>query len=237
MERCDAHSRKTLIQGWVKRAQAGEKFMLVTDAGTPSISDPGAAVVAAFAAEGLSVEALPGPSAVATALSLSGFESTAYTFWGFFGRSAADQSDALQRAEAVVQQGVRVHVWFESPERIAKTLATCAEEGNAPGIQVAAFRELTKRFETAYRGTLPEVARQVAASEERGEARGEWVVVLYWPSLEAKPPGGEKVDWESALRIALRAGAPTSAAAREVAAAFGVSRSEVYERATQMKKI
>jgi 16S rRNA (cytidine1402-2'-O)-methyltransferase len=239
MERCDAHSRDSQVQGWVRRAQEGERFILVTDAGTPGISDPGAQVVRAFAQAGLRVEALPGPSAVVTALSLSGFEGTEYAFWGFFPRSTGEQSEVLDRAAAAALQGIRVQVWFDSPERIVKSLEALQKHEASANLELAVFRELSKRFETAYRGTVAEVLQAVKAADERGQAKGEWVLVTQW--IESPRAGvgdlqNDQKSWEIPLKIALRAGASTSAAAREVASEFGVERSVVYQRAVQLKK-
>ncbi len=234
LERCDEHSRESQVAAWVKRAQAGELFLLVTDAGTPSISDPGASVVSQFVEHGLIVEALPGPSAVPTALSIGGFEETAYLFWGFFPRSAKEQREAWEKATRAAEQGVRVHCWFESPERVLKTLSAAIEYPGAESVRVVALRELTKRFETTYRGSVAEVARQLQAADLRGELRGEWVLLLQWPKQE-KAESATK-DWEIPLKIALRAGATTAAAAREVSAEYGLDRSQVYDRAVHIKK-
>lgn len=233
-ERCDAHTRAAQWDRWVERAQGGETFVLVTDAGTPGISDPGAAVVAAFARAGLGVESVPGPSAVATALSLCGFQETAYVFWGFFPRTKNERGDAVTRATALVQQDVRVHIWFESPERVADSFQVLQESTAGVLVQVAAFRELTKRFETAYRGSVAEVRQQIQAADEREEARGEWVFVLQWPKAE-NPAVGDG-EWQPVLEIALKAGASAAGAAREIASKYGVSRNEVYAAAVQLKK-
>jgi 16S rRNA (cytidine1402-2'-O)-methyltransferase len=142
----------------------GEDVALVSDAGTPAISDPGVALVAAAREAGHEVVAVPGPSAVVAALSIAGLPTTSFTFAGFLPRTDGKLRDLLQSA------GAATLVAFESPERIAKSLAVIADA--LPGRRLALCRELTKRFEEVFVGTATE------ALTHFDNPRGEIVIVI-----------------------------------------------------------
>lgn len=200
------------------RIRAGESVALVSDAGTPGIADPGERLVAAALADGLAVEALPGPSAVITALVQSGLPAGAYAFLGWAPRTAKERSALTARLGTATETSVL----YESPKRLAATLAALATA--LPDRPAAVARELTKLHEEVLRGTLGELAVRVAAA---GEIRGE-VVLLVAP---AEPPGPGVVDDKALAAVAGReaVGESTRDAVRAVAADLGLSRRALYE--------
>ncbi|HZB93994.1 MAG TPA: 16S rRNA (cytidine(1402)-2'-O)-methyltransferase [Stellaceae bacterium] len=200
------------------RLRRGERVALVSDAGTPLISDPGFKLVRAALAEGLPVTALPGPSAAVTALLVSGLPSDRFFFAGFLPPKAAARRTALAELG-----GIKASlVFFEGAPRLAAALADMAAVlGPRPA---AVARELTKLYEEVRRGSLAELAAHYRAE---GAPRGELAVVVGPPPAEAAPQG-ETLDRqiEAALaRMSLRD------ACAAVAAATGLPRRTVYARA------
>ncbi|MTD54773.1 16S rRNA (cytidine(1402)-2'-O)-methyltransferase [Amycolatopsis pithecellobii] len=193
---------------------AGETVLLVTDAGMPSVSDPGYRLVAACVAEDLPVTCLPGPSAVTTALAVSGLPSDRFCFEGFAPRKNGEKA----RWFAALASEQRTVVFFESPHRLAATLAEAAE---ALGERRAAVcRELTKTYEEVRRGTLAELAEWAA-----GGVRGEITVVLEG----ARPAAVSVSDLVEEVAARVAAGERLKSAAAEVAGVAGVSRKELYD--------
>ena len=207
----------------LEHLRGGSDLALVSDAGTPVVSDPGGELVAAWAAEGGMVVALPGPSAVLTAVAVSGVAGPHWTFEGFLPRSGRERRDRLARIGA----DERGAIVFEAPNRVAATLrelaAICGED--RPG---AVCRELTKLHETVSRGTLGELAEAAASGEI--PARGEFVLVVgAWAS--ARRPAKEPPSLDAARAEVDRlvaAGASRSEAARRVAATTGLPRRSLY---------
>jgi 16S rRNA (cytidine1402-2'-O)-methyltransferase len=207
----------------LEHLRGGSDLALVSDAGTPVVSDPGGELVAAWAAEGGTVVALPGPSAVLAAVAVSGVAGPHWTFEGFLPRSGRERRDRLARIGA----DERGAIVFEAPNRMAATLrelaATCGED--RPG---AVCRELTKLHETVSRGTLGELAEAAAAGGI--PARGEFVLVVgAWASARSpaeEPPSLDAARAEVDRLIA--AGASRSEAARRVAATTGLPRRSLY---------
>ncbi len=162
------HNERARIPGLIRRLHAGEDVAVVTDAGSPGISDPGYPLVRAAVAEGLRVESLPGPSAVIAALQVSGLPTDAFVFAGFL----PVRSGARRRKLEELHERRETVVAFESPHRIAACLADLEEIwGERP---IALARELTKLHEQVLRGTVREV-RAALAPEKR---KGEMVLVL-----------------------------------------------------------
>jgi 16S rRNA (cytidine1402-2'-O)-methyltransferase len=186
----------------------------------PGISDPGERVVQAAMAAGVAVEVVPGPSAVLTALVLSGLPAERFCFEGFLPRKGGKRSARL----AALAAESRTTVVFESPQRVARTIddlvAVCG-----PDRPFAAARELTKRHEEVWRGTLAAARAWVAGIEPRGE----WVLVV------GGAPEVETGDSEvlAALQGRLDAGLSRSAAVADVAADLGVARGRVYKLALE----
>ena len=197
------------------RLEAGERVALVSDAGLPGISDPGARLVAAALDAGVAVSVLPGPSAVETALVASGFEAERYQFVGFLPRRAGELS-ALWRELAQWRHAL---VAFESPNRLARTLASLAEA--LPDRPVAVCRELTKRFEEVVRGPAAEIAERFA-----GGAKGEITLVVGPGDVGAALDEAEAVAAVAAL---LRGGTSRKAAADVVSRLTGVPRKRLYD--------
>jgi 16S rRNA (cytidine1402-2'-O)-methyltransferase len=236
LERLDAHTGERALQGWIARMERGESFALITDAGTPAISDPGSALVRLAREQGISVVPVPGPSAVPTLLSVAGFEETAFTFRGFFPRTAADQKRELELVGASPVS--RVYVWFESPRRVVEALATIAEA--APLSQVACAKELTKIHEKVFWGLAIEVANQVEIEIQNEGELGEWVIAVRFPALETEKTS-QAADKKSisedsikALHCLIEAGVSASEAARQVSHHFGAHKKSVYEAALKI---
>jgi 16S rRNA (cytidine1402-2'-O)-methyltransferase len=206
--------------------RGGVDLALVSDAGTPVVSDPGGELVTAWAGEGGTVVALPGPSAVVTAVAVSGVAGAHWTFEGFLPRSGRDRRERLARIAA----DERGAVVFEAPNRVAGTLHDLA---NVCGSErpAAVCRELTKLHETVSRGTLGDLAE--AAGSSVIPARGEFVLVVgAWTGAGAQ--AGDR-DSEAAMHDAraeverlVAEGLARSDAARRVAAATGFPRRTLY---------
>ncbi len=206
------HNEERLAPELAERART-ERIALVTDAGTPLVSDPGYRLVRACIEAGVEIEALPGPSALTTALVASGLPSDTVVFAGFVPRKGRERTGLLERIAAETS----TFVLFESPHRLARTLVALPDE-----TPVAVCRELTKLHEEVFRGTAGEAARHFS-----GGVKGEIVLVVR---------GGTQKATESVDDVVRRARAyvdegesPSRAAAR-AARESGWRRSEVYER-------
>jgi len=201
----------------------GKRVALVSDAGTPLISDPGYRLVRAALAAGHAVSAVPGPSAVPLALVLAGLPTDRFFFAGFLPAKAAERRRAIAEAASVPA----TLVFFEAPHRLAASLGDLAELlGDRPA---AVAREMTKLFEEVRRASLRELADHYAAQPE---VKGEIVLVI-GPPGEAAAPSAAAID--AALRQAIGAASVKDAAA-EIAARFGLRRREVYARALELKR-
>ncbi len=208
------------------RLRAGERLSLVSDAGTPLVSDPGFRLVRAAIAEGLPVGAVPGPNAAVMALTLSGLPPQPFLFLGFLPPRSGPRAAALAGLRAAERAGLSATlVLYEAPHRLAETLSALAEAfGGARPAAVA--RELTKRFEEVRRGALADLAAQYGAEAARGE-----VAVVVGPAPE-ETTGEAELD--ARLREALAAGMSVRDAAAAVAEATGLPRRQVYARALGM---
>jgi 16S rRNA (cytidine1402-2'-O)-methyltransferase len=198
-----------------QQIERGARVALVSDAGTPLISDPGFRLLRACLERGLEVEVLPGPSAVTTALVASGVPAPRWRFEGFLPRRAGELERVLRATETVVA--------FESPRRLPDSLAALA--ALAPDRPAAVCRELTKLHEEVARGTLGELARRF-----RDEVKGEIVVVIAPAETRAAAPDvAFAVD---ALRRLVQSGARPRAAAGVVAALTGTRANDLYRALT-----
>ncbi|HUF86883.1 MAG TPA: 16S rRNA (cytidine(1402)-2'-O)-methyltransferase [Thermohalobaculum sp.] len=216
--------RRPRIMGWLRE---GLSVALCSDAGTPLIADPGYRLVEEAHAAGLPVTAVPGPSAVVTALTLTGLPSDRFLFAGFL----PPRQGARRRALAALAAVPATLVLYESPRRLAAALADMAQVLGAERAGAVA-RELTKRFEEVRRGSLAELARHYA---ESGAPKGE-VVLMAGPPSAAQPGGhGESGSIDAALREALATGSVRDAA-RDVAERLGLPRREVYARALALAR-
>jgi 16S rRNA (cytidine1402-2'-O)-methyltransferase len=203
------------LPGLLDSLRAGETVVLVTDAGMPSVSDPGFRLVAACVEEDLPVTCLPGPSAVTTALALSGLPCDRFCFEGFAPRKPGERSRWLTS----LRDEPRTAVFFESPHRLGSLLADAVSVlGGAR--RAAVCRELTKTYEEVKRGTLSSLAEW--ASEG---VRGEITVVL----SGAEPRSVSVADLVEEVSSRVAAGERLKSAAAEVAEATGVSKKELYD--------
>jgi 16S rRNA (cytidine1402-2'-O)-methyltransferase len=215
------HNAQAMRPRILARLAAGERVALVSDAGTPLISDPGYKLVRAAIEAGYAVEALPGASAVMAALSVAGLPTDRFFFAGFLPPKAGARARALEALKEIPA----TLVFFESPGRLAESLAAMAGILGSRAASVA--RELTKLFEETRRGTLADLSAHYVAS---GPPKGE-IVVLVGPP-EAAGAGAE--DAAAALDQALRAALDHSSlrdAVEAVARATGRPRRKVYARA------
>lgn len=200
---------------------AGEAIALVSDAGTPLISDPGFKLVRDARAAGRHVTTIAGPCAAIAALTVAGLPTDRFLFAGFLPSKATARDRELAELAAVRA----TLIFYESPHRIAVSLAAMAEQlGNR---EAAVTRELTKKFEEVATGTLADLATRYAEKAPRGE-----IVIVVAPPFEA-PPASE-ADLDELLREKLES-LRVKDAANEVAATLGLPRKQVYERALALK--
>ncbi len=210
--------------------RAGTDLALVTDAGTPAVSDPGVELAAAWAAEGGRVEAIPGASSVLVAVAVSGIAGPQWVFEGFLPRSGRARRERL----AAIAADERGAVIFEAPRRLRATLADLAA-ACGPERPAAVCRELTKLHEQVVRGSLAELG--AAVDDGTIPARGEVAVVVGW-STGATGPGGvaaaeavrasDEATALAAVEALVSGGLGRAEAARRVAAATGIPRRRLY---------
>ncbi len=201
----------------VEALAGGETVVVVTDAGMPSVSDPGYRLVAAAVAAGVRVSAVPGPSAVLTALALSGLPVDRFCFEGFLPRRGGERSRAL----ALLGAERRTMVFFEAPHRLGVMLAALAEAfGGAR--RAAVCRELTKTYEEVVRAPLAELLRWA----DDGEVRGEITVVV---EGAPPPPVVEVPELVPQVQARVADGVRLKEAVAEVAGVHGVPKRELYD--------
>lgn len=218
------HNEPQRVAQIVSHLDAGRRVALVTDAGMPAVSDPGERVVAGVVEAGHRVEVVPGPSAALAALVVSGLPAARFCFEGFLPRKGRARSERL--AELAIES--RTTVIFESPHRVHRTLGDLADALGATR-RVAVTRELTKRFEEVWRGTLQGAMEYLAGRDPQGEYA---LVVEGVPPVPAEP--ASEADVESALRRRLDDGDDKRSAIAEVSARLNVPRRRVYEVATRL---
>jgi 16S rRNA (cytidine1402-2'-O)-methyltransferase len=204
------HNERRRALELAQRVAEGAQVALVSDAGTPAVSDPGFVLVRECIARGLPVEVLPGPSAVVTALVASGLPAERWRFAGFLPRKEGELRAELAR-------GSETLVAFESPGRLPRTLRVAAEIG--PDREVAVCRELTKLHEEVVRGTAREVAERFAEG-----ARGE-IVLVVGPAEEAPSEAAPAIE---AVEELVAAGARRRAAAKIVSGLTGIPANRLY---------
>jgi len=208
----------------IERLARGESLAIVSDAGTPIISDPGFDLIAGARRRGIPVVTVPGPCAAIAAISVAGLPADRFAFEGFLPAKSAARRAQL---EALTNEP-RTLIFYEAPHRLVETLADMSA---VLGVQRSATisRELTKRFETTYSGTLAELAD--AARRDENMSRGEIVIVV---SGSTAPPAQETtLNAEQLLRALLDELSPAQAA-KVAARITGVKRSELYEIAIRV---
>lgn len=211
-----AQSPASRAEEILARLREGRSVALVSDAGTPGVSDPGAVLVARAAAEGIPVTAVPGASAALTALTVSGLPAARFAFEGFLPRK--------RRAKVLAELGreTRTLIIFESPRRVVHTLEEMlAAWGDR---RVAVARELTKKFEEVFRGTLSEALARFREQAPRGEFT---LVIEGAAAAEPVTDAGEH-DLRAAVEELVASGTDRRAAIKEVARRYGLPRREVY---------
>jgi 16S rRNA (cytidine1402-2'-O)-methyltransferase len=223
---CPAPRERSRVRELLDRLARGETVALVSDAGMPGLSDPGERLVDAAAAAGFAIEVVPGPSAPAAALAVSGLPAVPHFFAGFLPARAGERRRALEELRGRKE----TLVWFEAPHRLLESLEDAAEVLGPRRGCVA--RELTKLHEEVVRGTLPELA---ATFRARGAGRGEITVVVEGSSeTAAQREGATSLDEE--IRRGLSRGAPKRELARELAVKWGRPAREIYGRAVEIER-
>jgi 16S rRNA (cytidine1402-2'-O)-methyltransferase len=215
-----AHNEHTRADELVVRLQRGESIAVVSDAGTPGISDPGAVVVRLARTHQIRVEPIPGPSAVATAVSVAGLDDNTFVFIGFPPTRAKDRKSWLQKAARLHADAALV--LFEAPHRVRQTLRDFMFLGEQP---IIAFRELTKLHEQTLVGTAASLADRLE------HPQGEFTIVVPVRQPVEREPVSVDVD---AVRLVIgrmteNSGLSKRAIAREVGKEFGLSTRQVYE--------
>ena len=212
-------------QPWlIEQLQSGRDVLIVTDAGMPSVSDPGYRMVAAAIEAGIAIRVLPGPSAVTTAITVSGMPVDRFTFEGFLPRKAGERMNRLEELAA----DSRTMVFFEAPHRTLETLQAM-EAAFGSTRRVAVCRELTKTYEEIVRGTLAD-----AVAWANREILGEVTIVVAGRDAAAFELTPETYVREVEARVA--AGTDRKEAVSEVAKALGVPRREVYDAVVAAKR-
>ena len=215
------HNERALIEAILADIGRGGRVALISDAGTPLLSDPGFPLVRAAQEAGLPVFAVPGASALLAGLAVAGLPTDSFTFVGFLPAKAGARETALRelagRRETLA--------FYESPRRLGETLAAMSEIFGASRLGAAAL-ELTKKFERVSRAPLGELAAQFADTETKGEA----VILVEGAHEIAADPG----QWHQALVVAM-ADQPLRAAVDEIAARFSLKRKDVYDAALALK--
>lgn len=215
------HNERALVDPILDDLRRGGRAALISDAGTPLLSDPGFPLVRAAREAGLPVFAVPGASALLSGLTVAGLPTDAFSFLGFL----PPKAEARDRALREVAGRRDTLVFYESPRRLGEALAAMAKVFGAERVGVVAL-ELTKKFERSFRAPLGDLAQQFAESGTRGEA-----VILVAGAPDAPP---DPAQWRGELAGAM-AEKPLRAAVDEIAARFGLKRKEVYDAALALK--
>lgn len=215
------HNERAKADDIVNRIAAGQAIALISDAGTPLLSDPGFPLIRALAEASLPVFPIPGASALLSALVVAGLPTDAFAFHGFLPPKAGARVNALK----ALTDSRETLVFYESPRRLDDTLAAMAELWGDR--QAAVALELTKRFERVHRGTLSVLAAEFADAETKGEA-----VIVVAGAAEASVP--DAADWQADLLDEM-AKQPLRAAVDEVTKKYGLKRKEVYDAALALR--
>ena len=219
------YSRESRFEGLLGILRDGKKVALVSDAGTPVVSDPGFALVARCAQEGICVESIPGACAAVTAVTLCAMDCSHFIFWGFLSQKQNARRNELER----IAQMRMPCVVYESPNRVVKMLedvcAVCGED-----TPVCICRELTKLHEEVLRGTAKQALESFAG---RDAVKGEFAVVFY-PQEQAQIT--DEADITDALKLCLEKGMTKKSAVSQVAKQSGIPKNRVYQIMLQLEK-
>jgi 16S rRNA (cytidine1402-2'-O)-methyltransferase len=220
---CHEHNESARVAELVEAVRDGATVLVVTDAGMPSVSDPGLRAVRAVLDAGLAVTAVPGPSAVLTALALSGLATDRFCFEGFLSRKAGQR----RRALADLASEPRTMVFFEAPHRLADTLAAMAEVFG-PERPAAVCRELTKTYEEVRRHCLGDLVEWA-----RGEVRGEITLVVAGRPAPGLLGVEDVATLVGQVRAKVATGQRLKEAVAEVAEASGARKRDLYDAVTR----
>lgn len=251
VERLDAHASESFILKKIEQLKEGLNLAFVSDAGTPGISDPGAALVAQAHLAKVRVTVIPGVSAVAALISVCGFEETQFTFQGFFPRESKARREVV--LSALSQRGITV--WYESPERIVDALKEILKSTkshsdlpvqfqkqvlvkNENQLKICVAKELTKMHERLFWGDLEQVLSEVQAHVEDQGRRGEWAFALQNTLSKQDDESLDELEssWKKALECLAHFKKSVSVrdAAQIVSQRFGVAKNKVYQEAIKM---
>ena len=223
LEALHDHNEAQRIPALLSALLGGELIALVSDAGTPGISDPGERLVAAAVASDVLVTTVPGPSALLAALVVSGLPTDRFVMEGFLPRKGTERADRL----ASLVAARRTAILYESPRRVPATIGDLAAVLDADR-RLCVAREMTKLHEEVWRGTIGEALERYRGAEVRGE-----VVLVLGGAPPSEVPEASDADIVGALREARAAGLSTRDAAAEVAVLLGIPRRRAYELATR----
>lgn len=213
------HNEKERTGELIERMKAGSAVALVTDAGTPLVSDPGYRLVSAAVEAGILVTPLPGPAAPLAALSGAGLPAHRFRFLGFLPPKAGRRHAVLAELGASAE----TNIIFEAPHRVVATLREI-EDVLGPARPVVAAREITKLHEEFLRGTAGEVRREL---ERRPSVKGEFTILI-GPAIEGSGPAAEAVDYRRELEILLGKGVARMDAVKQLARRYGLGKRDVY---------
>ncbi len=217
------HNEEQAAQGVIDKLAAGEAVALVSDAGTPAVSDPGARIVARVREAGFRVVPLPGACAAVTALSASGLMAPHFLFYGFLPAKAGQRQKELEALAALPY----TLVFYEAPHRVLESVEALAA-AFGPERTIVFARELTKLFETIHACPLGEALEWLKADANR--QRGEFVLLV-----EGAPEGADDGAGERVLRLLLAEGLPVKQCAKLAAEITGASKNELYQKALALK--
>jgi 16S rRNA (cytidine1402-2'-O)-methyltransferase len=228
---CHQHNERERASELVEALRAGARIALVSDAGMPGISDPGAWLTSEAIAAGVAVIPIPGANAALSALVGSGLPTSEFHFIGFLPEKAGARRTRLEQIASAPRESPQTLIFYEAPHRILDTLADL-ESVWGPALRVVAARELTKLHEEFLRGTVTEIRQNLAT---RDRIRGEFVLLVEATPKSAKPlgaPGLASETWEKIsdriARIQSESGIDEKEALKRLARELGQSKSEVY---------
>ena len=213
---------------FIRELLNGKNIAVISDAGTPCISDPGAVLVRRAAENNIIVEGIPGACAVSTAVSISGFDAKTFSFMGFFPRETGDIKKILQ----TLKNNPGIYIFYESPKRIVKTFEIFAE--HLESADICLCNDLTKKFERIYRGAPDKILAELR--ENKYAENGEYTLVI----SAAETPEIIKADIsaEAALvEVMLKHDCTLKAAVKIAAAEYSLNKNEVYAASLNLKKI
>ncbi|HEY7535880.1 MAG TPA: 16S rRNA (cytidine(1402)-2'-O)-methyltransferase [Thermodesulfobacteriota bacterium] len=218
------HNEEEKAKYLLSLLEAGKNIALVSDAGTPGISDPGYRLISIASKNGVEVIPIPGSSAAIAALSVSGLSSLSFTFFGFIPKSTKKRREFLE----AIKESSQTLIFFESPNRVTKTLNDALEIFGDKNISVS--RELTKAFEETLRGEISSIIEKL---KQRKENRGEFTIVIEGKNKQNQV-GKEIVEKE--LNILMERGLSLKDTVKEVSRNLGLSKSKVYKEALKVFK-